>query len=196
MTTTTSKASKVTLLTRVQALIAGTQKHYPNGSFSLLNTAYTTATLVQLLQSLADALTALNTAEASVKDAVLAVTAARAKVVPVILAYTRQLRTTFGGATQTLLDFGVEPDKVPAPRTSEQKAEAAAKARATREARGTTSKKQKATIKGNVTGIVVTPVTSPAAAPATPAAPVVAPQPVSNASATPPAVPAAATPKS
>ena len=186
MATSTTNTTKVTLLARVLALIAGTQKHYPNGSFSLLNTTYTTATLVQLLQSLADALNALNAAEASVKDAVLAATAARAKVGPVILAYTRQLRTTFGNATQTLLDFGVEPTKVPAPRTTEQKAAAAAKARATREARGTGSKKQKAAIKGNVTGVTVTPVTAPAAAP----------QPVSNDSPTPPAAPAAGATKS
>ena len=45
--------------------------------------------------------------------------------------------------------------------TSEQYAARAAKARATREARGTTSAKQKLTVKGDVTGITVTPITAP-----------------------------------
>ncbi len=196
MVTSTTKTPKVTLLARVQALIAGTQKHYPNGSFSLLNATYTTATLVQLFQSLADALTALAAAEAAAKDAVLAANAARTKVGPVVVAFVQQLRTTFGTATQTLADFGVQPTKARAPRTSAQNAAAAAKAAATRKARGTTSKKQKATVKGNVTGVDVTPVTTPAAAAATdaPAAPVPPAPPAP--SATPAATPAAGGTKS
>ena len=63
-----------------------------------------------------------------------------------------------------LADFGLAPRKEPAPKTTEEKAAAAAKAKATRQARGTTSKKQKLTVKGNVTGIIVTPVTAPTAA--------------------------------
>jgi hypothetical protein len=57
--------------------------------------------------------------------------------------------------------------KVAAPLTSEKRVVAVAKARATREARGTTSKKQKLAIHGNVTGVTVTPVTSPPATPET-----------------------------
>src|SRR5580698_2920098 len=156
----TTNTPKVTLLARVQALIAGTQKHNPNGSFSLLNTAYTTATLVQLLQSLVQALTALAAAQAVAKDAVLATKAARTQVGPVMVAYQQQLRTIYGTATQTLADYGVTPSKARTPRTSAENAAAAAKAAATRKARGTQSKKEKAAVKGNVTGVVVTPVTA------------------------------------
>jgi hypothetical protein len=70
----------------------------------------------------------------------------------------------FAGAAQTLADFGLEPPKAPKPRTAEQLAAVKAKAKATRLARGTTSKKQKLAIRGNVTGVDIVPVTEPAAA--------------------------------
>ncbi len=175
----------------MQALIAGTNKHFPNGTFTLGNTAYTTATLLQVLQGLADALTALAAAQLGAKDALTAKQAMEAKVEPVIHAYRRFLHAAFVNATQALGDFGLEPYKAPAPRTAEQKAAAAAKAKATREARGTTSKKQKLAVKGNVTGINVTPVTSTPAATSAPAAPATPPQPAPTASPEPaPAAPA------
>src|SRR5260370_42324395 len=68
-------------------------------------------------------------------------------------------------ATETLADYGLKPLKARATRTSEQKAKAAAKVRATRKARGTTSKKQKASVHGMVT------TTEPSAAPPTPPKP-------------------------
>jgi hypothetical protein len=162
-------------LARVQALIAGMQKHFPSGSFTLGNVAYTTASLVQLLQSLANAIAATNAAQTSAKEAVAAMHVAEKQVNPVILDFTHFLHTSYGTAASTLADFGLEPKKAPAPLTTEAKTAAVAKREATRTARGTTSKKQKLAVKGNVTGVVVTPVTSPA-----PASPVA--QPASNGS--------------
>ena len=167
MSTVTSKQSKATALARVQALIAGTQKHFPNGSFTLGNVAYTTASLIQLLQGLVDALTALSAAQATAKDTRSALKGIEAKVNPVIRDYKRFLLSAFDGATQALADFGMQPSKVRKPLDAEQRAAAAAKLRATRKARGTTSRKQKLAVKGDVTGVVVTPVT--AAAPQAPA---------------------------
>jgi hypothetical protein len=175
MSGTTSRQSKAAALARVQALIAGTKKHFPNGSFTLGNATFTTASLVQLFESLNEATTAANAAEAGAKDAVAKLRAARANVNPVILDFKRLLLVTFGTATQTLVDFGLEPTKARSPRTSEQNAAAAAKRKATRKARGTASKKQKLAIKGDVTGVVVTPVTKQAQ-PASPS-----PQPASSA---------------
>jgi hypothetical protein len=163
--TTVSRAPKAAALARVQALIAGTQKHFPNGSFTIGNRSFTTSSLVQLFQSLADAISSANAAEASARDAVAKLREARANVAPVILEFTRLLRVTFGTATQSLADFGLAPAKARQPLTSEANAAAAAKRAATRTARGTTSKKQKLAVKGNVTGVVVTPVTSQPAAP-------------------------------
>ncbi|HEY8042589.1 MAG TPA: hypothetical protein VIF15_22460 [Polyangiaceae bacterium] len=174
MTSSSPKVSKATVLALLQALIAGTEKHFPNGSFTLGNTAYTTAALVQLFKSLIDALTAMNAAQASAKDAVAATRGVEAKVDPVLLLYKRFILTTYVGATQTLADFGLTPPKARAPKTAEQKAAAAAKAKATRVARGTKSKKQKLLVKGDVTGITVTPIISPTPGPAPSAQPVVA----------------------
>ena len=143
--------SKVATLALVQALVAGTQKHLSSGTFTLGGIAYTAASLVPLLQSVADAITAVNTVQASAKDTVAALQGTEAKVGPVIQAYKRFVRVTFSNVTQTLTDFGVSPPKVRAPRTAEQLAASKAKAAATRIARGTTSKKKKLAITGNVT---------------------------------------------
>ena len=73
--------------------------------------------------------------------------------------------------------------------TTQQLAARAAKAKATRLARGTTSKKQKLAVKGNVTGVIVTPVTVPTAAtpvsPAPPASATPAPGPAQPGTTTP-----------
>jgi hypothetical protein len=154
MSSITSKRTKAAALAQVQALIAGTQKHFPSGSFTLGSTAYTTASLVAH--------------------------AAEEQVGPSVRAYKRLVLAAFSNSAQTLADFGLEPPKDPTPRTAEQKAAAAAKAKATRTARGTTSRKQKLAIKGDVTGVLVTPITAPSSASATPSI-----QPASNASSEP-----------
>jgi hypothetical protein len=169
--TTTSKPNKATALARVQALIAGTQKHFPNGSFTLGNTAYTTATLIQALKSLESAITTLNAAHASVSDAGTALRDVQSKVAPLMRDYRRFVLATFSTATQELADFGLQPPKARKPLDSQKRAIATAKAKATRTARGTTSKKQKLAVKGNVTGVTITPTTQPAPSLSHPAAP-------------------------
>ncbi len=171
MSSSTSKPSKAITLAHLQAFIAGTLKHFPNGSFTLGNTAYTTSSLVGLFQSLIDAIDAVVAAQASARDAVAAMRQVRARVAPVSMDYKRFLLATFRTATQSLADFGLEPPKAPKPRTGLQNATAAAKAHATREARGTVGKKKKLTVKGDVLGVLVTPVTDPSPAAPTPETP-------------------------
>jgi hypothetical protein len=175
MSTTTSKPNKAEALAQVQAIIAGTLKHFPNGSFTLGNTAYTTATLVEALRVLENALVALNAAHVSVKDAVSTLSSVEAKAAPLLRDYRRFVLSTFSTATQQLADFGLQAPKARKPLDSAKRAAATAKLRATRSARGTTSKKRKLAVKGDVTGVVVTPITHPAATP--PAAPQAAPSP-------------------
>src|SRR5579872_769672 len=136
MSTILSKQTKATALTQVQALIAGTEKHFPSGTFTLGNTAYTTATLTQAFQNLANALTALGAAHVRVKEAVLTLTGIEATVGPVIRDYKSFIHATFSNAPLTLADFGMQPPKARTPLTVEQKVAAAAKMRATRVARG------------------------------------------------------------
>jgi hypothetical protein len=161
----TKSTSKATVLAQLQMLIAGLQKQFPNGNFTLGNTAYTTVTLVAALMSLINAINAVTAAQASAKVAVAALRTTTAQVGPIVLALKRNLLATFGNAADTLALFGLEPRKAPAPRTAAEKTAAAAKAEATRKARGTTSKKQKLAVSGNVTGITVTPITAPPAVP-------------------------------
>jgi hypothetical protein len=165
-TVNTVKPSKAAASVSIRALIAGTQKHTPNASFTFGNATYAAASLVQMFQNLLDAMTAHDAAQANAKDVLLALRDAVTKVRPVLQAYRKFLVVTYGDATQTLADYGLKPLKATAPRTVEQKAAAAAKARATRKARGTTSKKQKASIKGTVTTTGTTP-----GAPSVPAKP-------------------------
>ena len=175
MSSTTSKAT-ASALARVLALIAGTQKHFASGSFTLVGAPYTAASLVTTLQSLADALSAVLAAHAGVKAALGALAKVNATVGPVEQAYRRCVLAAFASEPQELADFGVPAPKARTPRTSVQNAAAAAKAKATRAARGTTSKKQKLAVKGDVTGVEITPVTSPAApAPPPPAQPAASP---------------------
>ena len=179
MSRNSTPASKAATLAQLQALISGLQKKFPNGQFTLGNAAFTTATLVQALQRLVDAIDAVNAAQATAKVAVSALRAAVTEVGPVVLALRRTLLAMFGNANDILALFGLEPRKAPRPRTSQENAVAAAKAEATRKARGTTSKKKKLAIVGNVTGIEVIPIrvpsdSAPSAQPA-PATPTVSP---------------------
>ena len=170
MSISTSR-SKAAALAHVQAIIAGTTKHFPNGSFTFGNTTYTSASLIQAFQGLASAMQARNAAETGAKDALTAEQAAQAQIGPILRAYERLVLATFASASQTLADFGLTPPKARTPLTTQQLAAQAAKAKATRIARGTTSRKKKLAIKGDVTGVVVTPVTAPTTAspPAQPA---------------------------
>jgi hypothetical protein len=164
--------SKAATVARLQAMIKGLQKRFPNGQFTLENQAFTTATLVQAFQGLIDAIASVNAAQASAKVAVTTMESKQAQTDPVFRALKQNLLNTFGTDAQTLGDFGLEPRKAPAPRTVEQKAAAAAKVRSTRKARGTTSKKRKLAIKGDVTGVIVTPTTAHETAASPPIQPV------------------------
>jgi hypothetical protein len=187
MSSTTSK-TKAAALAHVQALIAGTTKHFPNGQFTIGSTTYTAASLIQVFQGLVNAMLARDAAQTGAKDALAAEHAAQKQVGPVLLAYKRLVLVTFANATQTLADFGLTPLKARTPLTTQQRAARAAKAKATRIARGTTSRKKKLAVKGDVTGVLVTPVHTPTAAPP-PVAPVPPVTPVS-----PPAQPVSTNP--
>jgi hypothetical protein len=92
----------------------------------------------------------------------------RAKSEPLVSALKQSLLVFFAGQIDTLADFGLTGRKAPVV-SPEVRVAAAAKAKATREARHTAGKNQKAKIKGTVTPTepaTATPATSPAAAPA------------------------------
>ncbi len=172
---TNLKTTKNVMATRIRDLIAGTQKHPPSGPLTIDGQEYTAATLTQVLQSLGDALSAVDSANAAWKDALQNLATTNAKVEPIVSAYRTWIVATFGSAPATLADFGVTPRKVRTPATTAQTAEAIAKRNATRAARHTMGSKQKEAVKGTITTIV-TPTPSPLPAPVpSPSAPVANP---------------------
>ncbi len=173
-----SKKTKTNAVTLAGGFIAGLRKRFPNGSQPITiggGAATTVDAAVASLQALVTNRTAVTIAQAA---AAAAVDEENAKM-PALLVFLRAveafIKFTFGADATALADFGLAPPKARTPMTAEQKAVAAAKREATRQARGITTAAKKKAVKGNVTAtLVVTPAASteapaaPAAAPATP----------------------------
>ena len=178
-----------------KTLIAGARKRFPNGAEQVTvgNVPTTIDQLTAELQSFVDNRTAVEAAQVAATKAVETERAQAPSLIAILIAFVAFVRGVFGQDTAALADFGLEPHKAPAPLSAEQKAVAAAKRKATREARGTASTKAKKGIKGNVTAkLVVTPATPasppvPAAAPAPAAEPSAPPVPATGNGGTPPA---------
>ncbi|HSY23512.1 MAG TPA: hypothetical protein VK841_15405 [Polyangiaceae bacterium] len=157
----TSQSTKSAALAQVQALIAGTNKTFPNAALTFGNATVQASSIVQDLQNLEQAMLALTAAQSNARDAVSALRTLEVSVGPLVRAYKRFLLATYGTSAQQLAVFGLQPPKARTPISTGTRATATAKARATRAARGTKGKKQKLAIKGDVTGVVVTPITNP-----------------------------------
>jgi hypothetical protein len=146
---------------RALDLIAGTQKHAPNGPLTLGSTSFTAPSLEQTLQSLVDAMTAADAARAAWQDALGKMKTTRANVVPVMQDYAAWVAVTYRSTPSTLADFGVAPRKARTPLTSSEQAVAVAKRVSTRAARNTMGNVQKKAVKGDVTSVTLTPVHAP-----------------------------------
>jgi len=187
-----------------QKFIDGLNKHSQTiTSLVIGGTSLTTAAIIGILQARLDAANAAQSTRAAWLNAVKADKDERAKTRTFRAGLRQALQVAFAGSIDALADFGLTPRK-PRVVTPEKKAAAAAKAKATRAARHTMGKKQKAEIKGTVPATA--PATSPAAsapaaqpvtapvAPAIPVAPTapVAPAPAGEATPS-PALPAPGT---
>jgi hypothetical protein len=170
-----SKTGKNEKAAAVTNIIAGAKKRL-SGKQKVPQTTLTVDGVTAELQSVVDNRAATVAAQATAKAKVAAETAAMPALDALLKVFIAFIRLEFGNDAEAMADFSLEADKAPTPQTTEQKAVAAAKREATREARGTTSAKQKQAIHGNVTAtLVVTPAApAPAAAPA--AAPTTAPK--------------------
>jgi len=133
------------------------------GSLTVDGVTYTATALVQLLQSLADALAAVDAAKASWQNALTQRRTLQTQVFPVIRGYSSLLLAANGNAPATLADYGLTPRKAKTPLSTEAQAEANAKIAATRKARNTMGAQQKKQVKGTVP----TAPTPPQAPPAT-----------------------------
>src|SRR5260370_133040 len=149
----TKIVNKATLEQRVRKLIAGTLKHPPAGPLTVDGQSLTADAIVQVLQSLVDALVKVGAARAAWQEALNEMHGVHAKVVPFIGRYKSVLAGMYGDAPATLEDYGMAPRKAPVPKTAEQKAAAAALRKATRAVRHTMGKRQKLPLRRGTSGI-------------------------------------------
>ena len=149
-------------------LSAGTQKHLSTMSQLIVGGGtYTPAQAESQLKAISTLRSDVDAARTTLKAKIAAEKAQIPTLRTFLMAYVAYIRGTFGNSPDVLADFGLAPKKAKTPLTVEQKAVAAAKRKATRAARGTTGKKAKLAVKGNVAGLVMTPVTTtPGANPA------------------------------
>jgi hypothetical protein len=136
--------------TRVQKLIAGTNKHFATASSLAFGSETTTPqALTQLFQSFVDAFTGVMAAKATYTAKLQAERTLAASVRLVIQAYEAFVRATFSKSPDVLADFGLAPHKVTKP-TVATKVVAVDRRLATRKARHTMGKKAKLAITGTL----------------------------------------------
>jgi hypothetical protein len=124
----------------------------------IAGTTYTTAQLQARVQTSLDAETQVLTAETELNDARASCERVRKSERGFLLTLASLMKSQYGDSELPLAELGLRPKKKPGKRTNEQRLVMSAKNRATRQERGTMSKKQKKAIKGNVTGVVITPI--------------------------------------
>ena len=162
MTTTTRQPNRAKEVTALTGLISGAKKRLTGVTqVTLAGATITIAVLLSDLQGLLDQIAGVEAARAAFQSKLEAFNTQAPAVRALASAFTAFVRVTFGNQADVLGDFAMAPRKTPPPKTLEQKQAAAAKALATRKARGTTGPKAKLKITGTV---------APATAPATPAA--------------------------
>lgn len=122
--------------------------------------SYTSAQIVERLQTIVDRRNDVNAAKAVTKARLAAESADMPSARIFMDALVTFTKAAFGTAPDVLADFGLQT-KERATTTVEAKAAAAAKRQATRAARHTMGSQQKKSVKGAVTGILVTPITAP-----------------------------------
>ncbi len=166
-----SKESKTTRADRIRKVKAGLQKYYASTSLVLGGTTYTPAALQSLLQGDIDANDASTVARAEWLSAVKAARATDATVDPVLSAIEHAVQAQYAGAASestVLADFGyASPNRRTL--TAAEKSAAAAKARATRQARHTMGARQKAKVTGSLPAAGADGASSGAPAAGTPA---------------------------
>ena len=195
----TNHATKVDLQAQYQSVISGLLAFYAaTDTFLMKSGTYTRDELVTKFQTLVAALESTKGLYQQWRQGIQAERALELEVAPLRLGVRAIAQTRFGKDGTQLLQFGFPPAKAQV-HTPASRVLAAAKARATREARGTLSKKEKAKLKGTVSTVTVgtpAPQAGSGAAPVAPAAPApTAPAPATPAVAAPVAPVTTSTPQ-
>ncbi len=171
MGTNTPKPNRPSRTAANQLLVAGLNKHQATLPSMVINgQSYTAAQAVTELDQIIAAANLVVTTRASWQAAVKADLAERTSTSTFVGSLKQAILVAFTGQVDVLADFGLSPRKVRV-LTPEEKQAAAAKAKATRAARHTMGKNQKAAILGTT----AQPSPATPAAPATPATPAAPP---------------------
>lgn len=188
-----------------QKLLDGITQHQSAlGTLLIAGTSFTPAQMISKLQEIITTANAVATSRAAFQAAVKADRSERSNTASFVSGVRQAILVAFQGQLQILADFGLT-DRKHTPLTPAQKQEAAAKAKATRAARHTMGKKQKAGITGasqpsgtaSPAPVVASPqAATPVLAPAAPAAPAVVSPVHGAAPAAAPAAPSNGTPQS
>ena len=181
--------NKTTALALNKKIAEGVDKHFSKvKSLTVGGTTYTPKDLLAVLNAENDASSAVDSTRTQLVDQVATHRTAKVKAAAVRSALKVYILGTYGKkAVQMLGDFGMSAPKATGKRTVETKVQAVAQAKATREARHTMGKKQKASIKGTVPTAATAQTPSSNAPAATPVQVAQAPQPASVAQASQPA---------
>ena len=154
MTIIASQAKSVSasmLESELTDMDAGILKDVPAKSPLTINgTAMTPAQIDTQVQSYLATIKAVNTAKAQYETALVARRNIQVEARNFYLQLKKAMIAFFGAQSAQLVDFGLTPAKTKTAQTTAQKAVSVAKLQMTRAARGTTSKKQKATINPTV----------------------------------------------
>ena len=142
-------------VTADQKLIDGVIKHAATiPSLVVASTTLTTGDIVALLRSRIDRSRAVDLAHASWLTAVKAERDGQAQTRDVASGLRQAIAVAFAGRADALADFGLAPRK-PRVISPETQLVAAAKARATRQARHTMGRRQKEKIKGEAPPVIL-----------------------------------------
>jgi hypothetical protein len=138
-----------TIQARDAQIIAGIGKRLQSvQTLVLLGTAYTPAQLTALFQSQINSAKSIAALRSQLSDALQSDVALAKQISTLVKALKAYVMNAFGNTSEAFGDFGFAPEKVPGAKTPLVKVVAAAKLRATREARGTTGKREKEQTKG------------------------------------------------
>jgi hypothetical protein len=142
--------SQAEMLAGLRALIVGLTKHLPTQPLAMMGVPYTGTTLAARLQASVDSLTQVLEARAALEGALQKDRTQREGDAALLATVHEALWIFYGNAPETLNDFGMRPRKTRKPLTPEANLLRAERARATRAARHTMGKRQKAKNKGSV----------------------------------------------
>jgi len=127
----------------LEDLATGFKHHFPKGDEFVLNgVTYTPLHMAKTLEELVTPYKDARVAHVVLTDKTRVRDDGHPAVSALVKAAKKFLVARFGETSSELLKFGIEPKKAPVQLTAEQKAEKAAKARATRAKNGNGSKKK------------------------------------------------------